>query len=63
MKMNGAGIASALVFMVLVSMVRLGDKSTFGSAREEEDWVKQQEANVKGANKAGAKKWTRPDRR
>ncbi len=63
MKMNGAGIASALVFMVLVSTVRLGDKSTFGSGREEEDWLKQQEGQVKGANKAGIKKWKRPDRR
>ena len=61
--MNGAGVASALVFMMLVSMVRLGDKSTFRTAREEEEWLKQQGDQVRAANKAGAKKWKRPERR
>ena len=63
MKMNGAGAASALVFMILVSMVRLGDKSTFGTANEEEVFSKQIEAQVKAANKEGAKIWKRPKRR
>ena len=62
MKMNGTGVASALVFMMLVSMVRLGDKSTFGTTREEEGFVKQLENTVKEANKAGEKKWKRPRR-
>ena len=61
--MNGAGAASALVFLLLVSMVRLGDKSTFGTTREEEDWTKQIEAQVKAANKSGEAKWKRPMRR
>ena len=60
--MNGTGIASAVVFMLLVSMVRLGDKSTFGTAREEENFAKQLAADVKDANKAGKTKFTRPRR-
>ena len=57
--MKGAGVASAIVFMLLVSMVRLGDKSTFA----EEDWVKQTADNVKAANKASKKDFKRPERR
>jgi hypothetical protein len=62
MKMNGAGIASAAVFMILVSMVRLGNKSVFKTANAEEDWVKRIDGAVKAANKAGAVRFKRPDR-
>ena len=61
--MKGAGVASAIVFMLLVSMVRLGDKSTFATERAEEDFVKQVGDGVKAANKAGESKWKRPERR
>ena len=61
--MKGAGVASAIVFMLLVSMIRLGDKSTFATERAEEDWVKQTADNVKAANKAGKKDFKRPERR
>jgi hypothetical protein len=63
MKMNGAGVASSLVFMLLISMVRLGNKSTFGSGSEEELWTRARETAVKEANKAGAKQWKRPSQR
>ena len=61
--MNGAGVASALVFMVLVSMIRIGDKSTFATEAEEEAFSKAMEAQVKAANKAGKKQWARPENR
>jgi hypothetical protein len=61
--MNGAGIASAAVFMILVSMIRLGDKSTFASSNNEEAWVKAMSKGVKDANKAGERQFKRPDRR
>ena len=60
--MNGGGIASAAIFMILVSMVRLGDKSTFRSANAEEAFVKQVDKGVKDANKASAVRFKRPDR-
>jgi hypothetical protein len=61
--MKGAGVASAIVFMLLVSMVRTGDKSTFGTSREEEDFTSRIGEQVKEANKAGASKWRRPEQR
>jgi hypothetical protein len=62
-KMNGAGIASAAVFMLLVSMIRLGNKSTFGTNDGEDAWVKTQTAGVKAANKKGVSTYKRPDDR
>jgi hypothetical protein len=63
MKFNGAGVGSAVVFLVLVSMVRLGDKSLFSTAQAEEDFAKQIKTSVEEANKAGKKAFKRPDRR
>ena len=63
MKFNGAGIGSAVVFLVLASMVRLGDKSTFSTPQAEEDFAKQWKTVVEEANKAGKKAFKRPDRR
>ena len=39
--MNAAGIASAFVFLIAVSAVRLGDKPTFSSEAMEEAFTKQ----------------------
>ena len=55
--MNGGGIASAAVFMILVSMVRLGNKSTFKSVNAEEAFVKGVSKGVKDSNKASAVKF------
>ena len=64
MKMNGGGIASAAIFMILVSVVRLGDKSVFKTANGEDAWVQRIRIgkSIKDRNKAGVVRFKRPDR-
>jgi hypothetical protein len=62
MKMNGGGIASAAIFMILVSVVRLGDKSVFKTANGEDAWVQRIGQAIKERNKAGVVRFKRPDR-
>jgi hypothetical protein len=62
MKMNGGGIASAAIFMILVSVVRLGDKSVFKTANGEDAWVQRIGKTIKERNKAGVVRFKRPDR-
>jgi hypothetical protein len=62
MKMNGGGIASAAIFMILVSVVRLGDKSVFKTANGEEAWVQRTAKTIRDRNKAGVVRFKRPDR-
>jgi hypothetical protein len=62
MKMNGGGIASAAIFMILVSVVRLGDKSVFKTANGEEAWVQRTAKTIRERNKAGVVRFKRPDR-
>ena len=57
MKMNAAGIASAFVFLIAVSAVRLGDKPTFSSEAMEEAFTKQIEDKVEATRKAKKKKY------
>ena len=63
MSFKGAGVGSAVVFLVLMSMVRLGDKSLFATSQAEEDFAKQWKTAVQEANKVGKKAFKRPDRR
>jgi hypothetical protein len=51
MKMNVAGLASAFVFLIAVSALRLGDKPTFGSVTQEELFVSQIEKRLEGGRK------------
>jgi len=60
--MNGGGIASAAIFMILVSVVRLGDKSVFKTANGEEAWVQRTAKTIRDRNKAGVVRFKRPDR-
>jgi hypothetical protein len=60
--MNGGGIASAAIFMILVSVVRLGDKSVFKTANGEDAWVQRTAKTIKDRNKAGVVRFKRPDR-
>ena len=47
MKFNAGGIASATVFLMLVSLVRLGPIPTFRSAAEKERFASTVQAKVK----------------
>ena len=44
--MNVAGLATAFVFLIAVSAVRMGDKPTFGSVSQEELFVSQIEKQL-----------------
>jgi hypothetical protein len=63
MKFNGVGIGSSVVFMILVSMVRQGQKSTFVSAKAAEDFSIAMTRAVKEANKRGVVPFKRSERR
>ena len=49
--MNVAGLATAFVFLIAVSAVRMGDKPTFGSVSQEELFVSQIEKQLEEGRK------------
>ena len=49
MKLNASGIASAFVFLVAVSVFRLGQQPTFPSEEQETLWVTRLQEKAKGA--------------
>jgi len=51
MKLNAAGIASAFVFLVAVSVFRLGQQPTFPSEDQEKLWVSRIQEAAKGKQK------------
>ena len=63
MKFNGVGIGSSVVFMILVSMIRQGQKSTFVSSKAAEDFSIAMTRSVKEANKRGVVPFKRSERR
>ena len=61
MKLNAAGLASALVILAAVSMFRMGDKPTFVSVSQEEEWLERVKAQVTGAQKRSKKPYRGDD--
>ena len=52
--MNWKGVVSALVFLTVVSAVRMGDKPLFTKGKDRETFVKQiEDANKKEEGKSG----------
>ena len=51
MKLNASGIASAFVFLVAVSVFRLGQQPTFPSEDQEKLWVSRIQEAAKGKQK------------
>ena len=51
MKFNVRGIAGALVFLAVVSVVRMGQKPTFGSQAEQKAFIAEIEGQFKKADR------------
>ena len=60
--MKAAGVAGAVVLLVLVSAFRLGDKPLFADKRLSERAAKELTANVKGQLKSQKGKYVAPQR-
>ena len=63
MRMNVAGIASAFIFLVAVSAIRMGDKPTFETSDASEAYAARITDQIKGAAQARAPKYVAPRNR